>query len=191
MTTTARITPEQYASIAALPEYADRTLELINGEIVTTMPSTPYPSFIAALISAALVTYIRRTRSGYITGEQGGYRLGEHVLVPDVAYISRARQPRLPEADFNPVPPDLAFEVTSPTDTLGAVAAKVALYRAHGVTVCVVHPLTETVEVYAPGETVRLLTRADVLSLPTLLPGFALPLNEIFLQDDDAQHAAE
>jgi Uma2 family endonuclease len=191
MTTTARITPEQYASIAALPEYANQTLELIDGEIVSTMPSNGWSSLIAILIARLLADYVLRKRLGYVTGEQGGYRLGEHVLVPDVAYISRARLARIPREGFIPLPPDLAFEVTSPTDTLGAVAAKVALYRAHGVTVCVVHPLTETVEVYAPGEVVRLFTRSDVLSLPALLPGFAVPLNEIFPQDDDAQHAAE
>ncbi len=184
---TSRITVEQLTALAELPENRDKTLQLINGEIVEKMPGTPYPSLIAGWIITELNIYLKTNRIGATTTEGAGYRIGDDVLAPDVTYISRARQVGFPQRGFNLIAPDLAFEVISPSDKAKEVAEKIQVYRAHGVIVCVVYPESETMHVYEPGESVRFLTRADALTLPDLLPGFALALADIFPVEDDSE----
>lgn len=71
---------------------------------------------------------------GHVTGADGGYIIGApHYFVPDVTFISRACQPELPRTGYNPVPPDLAVKVISPTDLYSEVATSLK----HGTpTVC-------------------------------------------------------
>ena len=76
---------------------------------------------------------------------------------------------------------DLAIEVISPTNLASAVLAKVAEYFQHGVRfVWVVYPIEEQVYVYDSVTSVRILTRADRLAVPSVLPGFELALESLF-----------
>ena len=67
--------------------------------------------------------YVRENRLGDIYVSETGFRVGERVLVPDIAFLSTERIP----ADLSkvfPIPPDLAIEVVSPTDALHRVEEK-------------------------------------------------------------------
>lgn len=174
-------TVAEFEQMAELPEYRDRTLELIEGEIVEKMPTNPYCSAIAVLIVHFLVTYVLEHDLGYVTGADGGYTLSEaDMFVPDAAFISKARQPALPHKGFNPIPPDLAVEVISPSDSYSEVSRKVATYLRSGTPlVWVFDPETATVTVHTPGGA-RTLDRAAALDGGGVLPGFSLPLDKIF-----------
>jgi Uma2 family endonuclease len=77
--------------------------------------------------------------------------------------------------------PDLAVEVVSPTDRYVAVLAKMDLYREAGVPlVWLAEPQQRTVTVYSSGSEPRILTEADTLDGGDVLPGFRLPVAQIF-----------
>ncbi len=164
-----------------LPENSDRVFEFIGGEIVE-VPSNPLASKIAGLILTALNIYLRENDIGHVTGADGGYMVGGERYVPDVAFISYARQPELPASGYNPTPPDLAVEVVSDPasgEEQQRLRFKVSHYTAAGTLVWVVNPAQQTVEVHAPGQPAQLVGRDGALTA-ACLPGFALPLAAIF-----------
>jgi Uma2 family endonuclease len=90
------------------------------------------------------------------------------------------RQPELSDDAYNPLAPDLAVEVVSPTDSYKDVSRKVSHYRAAGTTVWVVLPDEQEIEVHIPGEPVQVLRINDILAGGTVLAGFSVPLTMIF-----------
>ncbi len=81
---------------------------------------------------------------------------------------------------YNPEAPDLAVEVIS--DTMPKILRKVGNYLAAGTTVWVVYPESQTVEIFATGQPVKVLGINDTLEDGRLFPGFQLPVKEIFPQ---------
>ncbi len=79
------------------------------------------------------------------------------------------------------VPPELVVEVRSPTDRWGQLFGKVSEYLGAGVVVVViVDPNTETVSVYRDDGRQQILTTTDELTLPDVLPGFAVSVARFF-----------
>jgi len=106
----------------------------------------------------------------------------DHALVPDMAFV---RGDRLPPPDawqrVAEMPPDLVLDVASPDDTAPEIAAKVAYYLDHGVSlVWVAYPPRREVVVHRPGQAPRTLGAGDVLDGEEILPGFQLPLTRVF-----------
>jgi Uma2 family endonuclease len=103
---------------------------------------------------------------------------------PDVAYFSKARWPlekKVPDTDPWPVVPNLAVEVISPNDRIVEVTTKIADYFEAGVElVWVVHPRNEMVEVYTAPLQAKKLGKTETLTAESLLPGFQLPLVQLF-----------
>jgi Uma2 family endonuclease len=103
---------------------------------------------------------------------------------PDVAFVSFARWPAdrpLPRVNAWPVAPDLAVEVISPTDKAFDVIEKVHEYFAGGVRqVWHVYSHTEQVFVFETPTVVRVLTRADELTAEPVVPGFRMPMADLF-----------
>jgi Uma2 family endonuclease len=106
------------------------------------------------------------------------------IRKPDMAFVPYAVWPRdrpVPRANGWPVVPALCVEVVSPTDSADEVRGKVDLYFEAGVRVVwVVYPQHRLVDVYETADRVRVLRRADALDGGPVLPGFALPLAELF-----------
>lgn len=103
---------------------------------------------------------------------------------PDVSFVSYQRWPRgtpVPGTPAWEVVPDLAVEIVSPTNGANEALEKVEEYLACGVQrVWVIYPLFAKVYDYASATAVQILTRADRLSGGDVLPGFELPLSELF-----------
>jgi Uma2 family endonuclease len=77
--------------------------------------------------------------------------------------------------------PDLVVEVISPNDLYTEVDEKIAEWLEHGVRLLfVVNPRRRTVAVHQPGQPVRVLTGDDVLDGADVVPGWTLPLRELF-----------
>ncbi len=72
---------------------------------------------------------------GHITGADGGYIVKGERYIPDIGFISVERQPESSHDTYNPVHPDLAVEVVSPTDGERNLAIKIANYVAAGTVV--------------------------------------------------------
>ena len=84
------------------------------------------------------------------------------------------------DAGFFPGPPDIAVEVISPSDRLTDVAEKVQDYLDAGTLVVIVaNPRNRTVAVHRTSGAIT-LTESDVLEIPELIPGWRMPVADIF-----------
>ncbi len=100
---------------------------------------------------------------------------------PDAAYISKARQPELARTGYNPTPPELVVEVVSDESNgqeLNSLRWKITNYLAAGTIVWAVFPVSQRVEVHAPGQPVARLGIDDTLDGGDVLPGFTLALRD-------------
>jgi Uma2 family endonuclease len=175
---TRRATAEEFDRFVQLPENADRLFEYVGGEIIEVV-SNNYSSEIAMLIGAAILAFAREKRPGRVTGADGGYMVSGERYIPDVAFISKEKQPEPSHEAYNPTPPDLAVEVLSPSNDLSDIRIKLVNYLNAGTVVWIVDPEKKQVEVYAPGQAKK-LGLDGTLDGGDVLPGFTLPVKEIF-----------
>ncbi len=105
------------------------------------------------------------------------------VRGPDVSYVRPERVPEEHIEKFWPGAPDVAVEVVSPDDTAAEVEEKVQEYLAAGARlVLVIHPRTRTMTVYRPDGTAAVLRPGDVFDGGEAMPGFTMPVSEVFLR---------
>ena len=163
----------------------DAPWELWEGELREVPGAGMEASAIADWISALLWMFVKPRDIGVVTGADGGYILAhdpDTVVVPDVAFVRWERLPhRVRPKGYCPVPPDLAVEVRSPSDSPGDVAKKMERYRRAGVPlVWWVDPERRIVTVYRQGKLVAERRDGDVLDGEDVLPGFRLPVGDVF-----------
>jgi Uma2 family endonuclease len=105
------------------------------------------------------------------------------VRIPDVSFISWSRLPggELPDEPIASVIPDLAVEVLSESNTPQEIERKLREYFQAGVRlVWVVDPKTQSATVYTSPSRSRKVGKEEALSGGKVLPGFLLPLKELF-----------
>ncbi|GIL13076.1 MAG: hypothetical protein BroJett038_17960 [Chloroflexota bacterium] len=173
-------TLDEFHAFVERPENKNRLFELINGEIVEKVASFT-PSRIALRIGHLFATYLDQHDIGYVTGADGSYILSPaYEVMPDVGYISKERLPQEPERAVEG-PPDLAVEVKSPTDSKRELRQKAEVYLRFGTKIVwLVFPDEQRVEVYVPDDDVREFDMNGTLDGGEVLPGFALPVSQIF-----------
>lgn len=175
-----RLTVEEFDEFVNLPQNADKLFEYIRGEIFE-VPSNPYSSKIATRISTYIGMYLLENDIGHLTGEQGGYMVSGERYAPDVSFTSYKSQPEeVAKQGYNPIAPDLAVEVISPTDIDEMLRVKIANYQAAGTIVWLVNPDKENVEIYEAGKPVKFVGRDGTLAAPNLLSNFELKVDNIF-----------
>jgi Uma2 family endonuclease len=125
-------------------------------------------------------SYLEARPIGFVTGADGGYQVGDDRYLPDVGYMSRARQPVPSDEVYNSLPPDLAVEVVSPSDDMGDVLAKVNNYLLVGTAVWVVFPKKSEIGVFVPGQPAKSLSISDTLDGGKVLPGFEVAVQDVF-----------
>ena len=184
MMTTVTTTLMSAEDLAEIPDDGYQ-YELIEGVVRRMAPASFEPSSLAMRAGARLVTYADAHRLGEVTGADGGYifaRDPDTVLAPDVAFVRADRLPSAAEQKHFPqLAPDLVVEVVSPSDRVKDVNDKVARYLAAGVLlVWVFHPRQSNVTVHRRGRPALTLGAGDVLDGEDILPGFQLPVDEIF-----------
>jgi len=174
------MTPEQFDAWVLQPEQAEKAYEFIAGEIVEKMVSNQKSAQIGAKILAFIIFHALQHDLGRATGEQGGYMVNSERYIPDIGYMSYARQSIDNDEAYNPLAPDLVVEVISPTDTAKEMRVKIANYPAAGTVVWVVSPDDEQIEIYNPGQPARVLGIEDTLDGGAVLSGFTIALKTIF-----------
>lgn len=177
------VTAEQFDEFIQRPDLGDVIYELIGGEIVE-VPSNTFVSEVAQLIGFFIRLFIRENEiAGHVTGADGGFMVGGERFAPDVAYVSKARQPELAQQGYNPNPPELAVEVISDENNMEEqrnLRRKLASYLAVGTVVWIVYPFSKLVDVHVPGQATRTLGLDDSLDGGEILPGFSLAVKDIF-----------
>ena len=159
--------------------------ELILGILAETVSVGGEHAEIAMTVGAELRAHVRPGRLGRVFGTDAGVLLQngpDVVREPDVAFISADRLPlEVRVRGYYRVIPDLVVEITSPNDTAREVYDKARMWLSHGVTlVWVIVPDTRTIDVHQPGAPTRTLTQDDTLDGGPVLPGFTLPVGEVF-----------
>ena len=173
--------------VLAIHDREGRLYELVD-EVLVEKAMGLRESFLAIALAAILRNFVRPRNLGLITGEAGMMRLmAGLVRIPDVAFISWRRLPNR-RVSTEPIPdlaPDLAVEVLSAGNTSGEMARKRQEYFAAGVQVVwQVDPNTRTVEVFTAPDQPTVLHEAQTLEGGAVLPGFTLPLQELFSELD-------
>ena len=160
----------------------DGRYELVDGEVVELAPPNDEHGDTALSVGTAFKIYSRRQGVGQARVETG-YTLRQGpdtVRGPDVSFVFRPRVEGR-GSGFPTGAPDVAVEVVSPSDTAAEVAGKVAEYLAGGSQrVWVVYPSVRRVVIHRADGSVLSYSGDDLISDEELLPGFSLPLSEIF-----------
>ena len=180
------IDADAYWECIQQPEYAERLVELIEGEIVEMTKPGGRHGEITFEIGRLIGNFVREHQLGRVTAAETGFVLEKRadgrdsVRGIDVAFVRMERAPEgLPE---KPVPfaPDLAIEVISPGNAAGDIHKKVLqLLNAGTSLVWIVYPETQTV-VVETRDGAKTYTIDDTLDGGAVLPGFTLPVQAIF-----------
>ena len=178
------MTVEEFAD---LPDDGMRH-ELVEGELRTMPPAGFEHGSVAADLLIKVGSFVHAQKLGVVLAAETGFvlRRGPDILrAPDVAFVQADRvPPRQERQKFAELAPDLVAEVTSPYDRVGEVNGKVAQWLDAGVRlVWVVDPETRVVVAHRPDGVAHLLREGDVLDGEDVLPGFRLPLSELFERD--------
>ncbi|MBL8154507.1 MAG: Uma2 family endonuclease [Anaerolineae bacterium] len=174
------VTAAEYEAFIARPENLERRFELIEGEIVEKMPTQQH-GIITLNLAGELRAFVKAHSLGRVAVE-ARYRPpddAENDRLPDISFVADLSKP-VTEDGAVPFMPDLAVEVKSPTDSVRKLREKARFYLAHGVRlVWLVFPEPRIVEVYAPDDEYT-LSADQSLTGGDLLPGFTLPVRQIF-----------
>ncbi len=156
--------------------------EYVKGELVP-MPGTSITHGIISInIIRCLDSPVHENKLGRLLPSETAFKVGERVLKPDIAFLSAARLAEIEDrAKGSPIPPDLAIEVISPSDTLSRIVGKVFAYLDAGTRVVwIIEPDSKTVLVYQSETDIKILTREDTLTGGDVVPGFSCPVAQLF-----------
>jgi Uma2 family endonuclease len=175
------------ATVDDLSRSENSGCELVEGTLVEKAMGLR-ESLLAAYLSALLGPTVRGQNLGILSGPDGTYELiSGLVRLPDLAFVSWDRLPgrRLPDEPVPNVVPDLAVEVLSASNTLGEMSRKRGEYFRAGVRlVWEIDPRARTVRAYTSETAYTDLTATDTLDGAPVLPGFTLPLSQLFAELD-------
>jgi Uma2 family endonuclease len=180
------MTAEEYL---ALPDDGTERW-LIRGELRPREPATTIRNQIHGEVEASVVfelkLWLREQPEprGSISCGEAGFRLRrdpDTLVGIDVAYTSaeiRARTAGKPTVYDGP--PVLAVEILSPSDKHEDIVEKVGDYLEAGSVVWVVDPDFRNVIVHQPGQEEQLFNARQELSGEPYLPGFRVPVKQLF-----------
>jgi Uma2 family endonuclease len=130
VTQTKPVTIEEFVAFVHQPENADKMFELVNGDMIEVSPARTYYSGIGAVLIAVVYSFCKQHNLPcYISGADGAYRIGDHVIAPDFA----CKQTPLSKDYPDPTPPLWAVEVISPTDKAADIRNKRQIYLDAGI----------------------------------------------------------
>jgi Uma2 family endonuclease len=175
------MTVVEFEAYTNRPENVDRLFELINGRMVEKVPTEEH-GIIVGNILAPLRGFAKQHKLGRVSTE-ARHRLpndDENALLPDVSFRAGLSTPVVRRGAI-PTMPDLAVEVQSPGQSDDDMEEKAAYYLAHGShMVWLMFPAKRLVGVHRPGQATETLNEGDVLTGYDVLPGFELPVIDVF-----------
>ncbi|MCY3914566.1 MAG: Uma2 family endonuclease [Chloroflexi bacterium] len=181
-----KLSADQFIALVDSPEYADRIVELVEGEIIEMSKPSGLHGQITFLLSLKIGNYVVDNGLGIVTAADTGFILernpdvGDTVRGLDIAFLSSANAPAVLPDQLVDVTPNLAVEVISPSNKATDMHRKIRQLLAAGTTlIWIVYPESRTVDVHTrDGATT--LNATDILSGGDVLPGFEIPVHELF-----------
>jgi len=182
MGTTTLVTAEQLLARAG-----DGRAELVRGELVELPPVGLLHALLVGRLLMWLSLFLDKHKLG-LAGTELGVVLArdpDHVVAPDIFFLSSARVFQPTSRRFFEGAPDLAVEVLSPDDRAGKTQEKIRDYlRAGTRQVWIVDPDTATVTVHLPGGASQSYAGESEVSGGDVLPGFSFRPSDWFHFDD-------
>ena len=161
--------------------YPNSRLELRDGKIIVMGLSDFMSEAIVVLLASHLLDWVEPRKLGFVLTSSAGFRLPNgDVIAPDVSFVAKERM-RIPPRTYADVVPNLVVEVKSPTDRVAELEEKLSLLLSFGAQAALlIDPDERTVKVDVAGQPTGTLADADILDLPALLPGWCLPVSELW-----------
>jgi Uma2 family endonuclease len=170
-------TTQDFREFVARPENSDRLFELINGEIIEVSPGRTNNSALEHILSYAVRLHCENNNIPcYISGGDGAFNVNEHVVAPDFAYKRTPMSDEYPD----PVAPEWAIEIISPTDKASDIRDKRNIYIEAQILYGELYPDAQSVDVYEPGKLKRTIDLNGALDGGDVIPGFSILLKDIF-----------
>ncbi|MFZ2448541.1 MAG: Uma2 family endonuclease [Syntrophobacteraceae bacterium] len=124
-----------YDDLYTIPEHS--VGQIIDGELIVTPPQSRHHALAAGVLSA-------KVSWSYVLGKDGGpggwivlfgseVKLGEDILVPDLAGWRKERFPEVEETNWISVCPDWVCEILSPSTIRVDKIKKMTIYARHNV----------------------------------------------------------
>ena len=166
-----------------LEEFLDNDIEgyeYVNGALKRmSLPTMEHGEISMGLI-LPLGTYVRDKQIGRLYPADTTFKLGDRLVKPDIAYVSNERLPDN-RRQASPIPPDLAIEVISPSESQYDIIEKALAYLEAGTRlVWVIEPIAQTVTVYRSKTDIKMLTNNDTLTGEDVVEGFSCPVAQLF-----------
>lgn len=154
--------------------------ELYDGKVVFKMANLGH-AIIQNTIGRKIGNYLEGNPIGVVGGD-ANYRLwperNRESRAPDVSFILKDRLPK-DLFRYPPIAPDLAVEILSPGDSFEDVMEKIDEYLAQGTKLAWVVICRRREVLVCTAQSTYMVK--DKLTAPELLPGFELPVPDIFV----------
>ena len=176
------------ADLELMPDDGKR-YEIIDGELYVSKQPNWYHQLVCLDLASPLGHWSRQTGAGVVNAAPGVIFADDDDVAPDLVWVSRERLASVlaPDGKLHAAP-DLAVEVLSPgsNNERRDREVKLKLYSRRGVReYWIVDWQRRQIEVFRRVDTalqlVTTLLESDTLASP-LLPGFTLPLADLFAQ---------
>ena len=180
------ISVDRFLEIVEQPQYDDRIVDLVEGEIVDMpLPSGEHGEILSLLV-AKVASFVYGNKLGRVTTGDAGFLLERNpdgrdtIRGLDLAFISTNKAPILLPNRFLEIAPDLAVEVILPSNVASDIHLKIRqLLRTGTQLIWVVYPESKTVDVHTASGAFT-LEENDSLSGDDVLPGLEIRVGDIF-----------
>jgi len=180
-----RYTLADLHEIEQRPENANKTFELINGEVREVNPPKPNHAYTADRFYIAFNAYAEQTESGIAFSDSVGYELPNgDSLIPDASFVAKS-QIWFPLPDYFDFAPLVAVEVASPSNSERDLLDKAESFLDCGTKlVLIAYPMKRIVDACHMTEDGSLMIhKVDIngtLDGEDVLPGFKLAVKDVF-----------
>ncbi|NEO32263.1 MAG: Uma2 family endonuclease [Symploca sp. SIO3C6] len=179
-----RISHEQFIELAG----ANRDIRLertAQGELIIMSPTYSDTGASNAEIGGQLWSWNNKTKLGIVFDSSTGFHLPNGATrSPDASWISLEQWNSLipqQRQKFASICPDFVVELRSQSDSLVSVQRKMHEYLENGLRLgWLIDKQNRKVEIYQPGEEVKILNNLTELSGGKILPGFILDLSKVW-----------
>jgi len=175
-------------SLLRVVEGENTLVEMVDGTLVEK-PVGVHEAILAGAVLSALRAFVLPRNLGLVSGTDTTLRMSAgNIRLPDVVYIAWTdiQAGKVPPEPVPTLPPTLAVEVLSVANTKAEMSRKRREYFESGTKlIWEIDPPTRTVAIYTSAQDQpRMLSESDTLDGGDVLPGFTLPLRDLFAELD-------
>lgn len=175
------VTLEEFLRMPGIDENPGK--EYVDGRIEAKVAAQQKHSIIQTRLASAFDRFAEPRGLGMAFIELRCTFSGRSIL-PDVSFL-RSEQVTIDArgeiADNPTIPPDIHVEIISPDKRVQRSREKLIHSTGHGCSLGIlIHPYRHVIEIHRPGRPAETLTPDGVIDAAPVLPGFLLPVSEVF-----------